>query len=179
VLTRLTPRFPQPTGDADENHRQLCAALADWFRRLNERDSLAIAETVDWTPTLIGLSTAGTQTYDATTQGRATRIERLVFLHDCRVTLTAKGGTMAGSVAIGGLPFTTKDTGTNTGSISIGGYDAVNLSAGYAQLGIIVPPNATQLYLYESGDNVSAQQVAAGSIANTTSITFSGVYELE
>lgn len=56
-----------------------------------------------WTPTLIGTTTAGVQTYSAQ-NGSYVKIGKLVFI-SFRVTLTAKGGTIAGNIRVGGLPF--------------------------------------------------------------------------
>lgn len=66
-----------------------------------------------WTPTILGLSTAGTHTY--TTQiGHYTKIGRLV-LATFMVTINAKDGTMAGNAALGGLPFTVLNSGSSIG----------------------------------------------------------------
>lgn len=184
----FTPKrisLPALSGDWNRDGPLLLQSLHQYLLSLEQPNSLhitaaRIGDEYTCTPTLYGATTAGSQTYAASTQGTATQIGRIVFLHDWRVTLTAKGGTMAGVVRIGGLPVPSVATGGNlTGSISISAYDNINLSAGYSQLGLIVPSASSELHLYESGDNVAAQEIGSAAISNTSSITLSGFYRCQ
>lgn len=136
--------------------------------------------TKSWTPTLAGTATAGTNTYAASTQGYAIRIGNLVFLHNCRVTLTALDGALAGNVYIGGLPWTPAAAtgGAITGGITITAWDNITLTAGYTQLHAGIVSGTNQLLLLQSGSGaaVAAATIPAASLTNTTSILFSGVY---
>jgi hypothetical protein len=51
VLTRLEFRAPEATDDARKNYLQLVAAITEHFRRLNDKDSLALTQgEIDGTP---------------------------------------------------------------------------------------------------------------------------------
>lgn len=129
-----------------------------------------------WTPTVVGASTAGSQTY-ATQIGRYVKVGKVVNLTGF-VQITAKGGTMAGVVNVGGLPFAAANVGSSIAyslavSWVLGGCD---LSAGYTQVGLHVLDNDSNARLTELGDNVDAQEIAVGAIGASFGIKFSGWY---
>lgn len=182
MLSRRLPIFPATTGDWATDGPRLYRAFREYFDWLNSPGSLNLTQTRienctfpsgDWTPTIIGSSTAGTQTYTAQI-GRYVDFGQVVWVSG-RVVLSAVGGTIAGNALIGGLPFTTATESALVGSVSVSGYDYIDLSAGYTQLGIVPTPNATTLTLLESGDNVLAQLVAVAAIGADAAVLFSGL----
>ena len=99
-----------------------------------------------WTPTVIGSTTPGTQTYAAQT-GYYTKIGNRVIA-DFRVITTALDGAIAGNVLIGGLPFPalTDATMVWTGALrSVGGVThntgaiqfAIGLSSGQNTINLV------------------------------------------
>lgn len=184
MLTQKRFIAPILTGDWAKDGPELLRLLSRYFLSLESPGSLNITQAYldtntfpsgDWTPTIIGSTTAGTQTYTTQT-GRYVDLGNDLFFVAGRVILSALGGTAAGNVLIGGLPFTTKDeSGALVGALGVSAYDNINLSAGYSQIGLVPSSNAATLMLVESGDNVAAQQVAIAGIGNTTGIVFGGM----
>jgi hypothetical protein len=120
-----------------------------------------------WTPTLIGLSTAGTQTYSSQT-GYYVRNGNLITAH-FRITMTAKDAATSGNLAIGGLPVAASAVMANA-SGSISRHSNVNLTAGYTQLGLAVPASQSYAQLFQSGDAAATAAVDAGAAAANTEI---------
>lgn len=128
-------------------------------------------ETGTFTPTIKGSTTAGTHTYSQQ-QGKYTKIGNQVFF-SLNVIITAKDGTMAGGVQIGGLPFAQNNApyeSTSIGSININMTDTAK-SVG----GIITGSNIS---LYEFFDNANTVALPSTAILATTQIRCSGVYEI-
>lgn len=171
--------------------RDLVRALTEHWQLLGKPGALTITQAVisdctisglvtsgTWTPVIVGDATAGVQTYNAQV-GYYTKIDTLVFLHRCRVSLTAKGGTMAGNAVIKGLPFSPAATATLRGAITVGLHNLIDLTAGYTEVGLIEDDANDGLALMESGDNVAAQRIVAAGITNNTAVDFAGVYSTE
>jgi hypothetical protein len=126
-------------------------------------------ETV-WTPTIIGSTTPGTQTY--TTQvGTLTRIGRMVIAAG-RVTLSGLSGP-AGNVLIGGLPFPGASTGFRT-PVTV--LNVSNLT-GYtvATLGNSFVGASTTISL---ADSSAGSPVPVSALTATTSIDFQLIYQI-
>jgi hypothetical protein len=113
-----------------------------------------------WTPTYLGLTTAGTTTYGVN-KGTYVRVGRLVTVTGV-MTWTAATGT--GQAALGGLPFVIYNgAGEADGSVWIGtesGYTMIG------QLGAFLVRGGTTAYLqvYNAG-SASAASVINGSVA--------------
>lgn len=127
-----------------------------------------------WTPTIIGSVTPGTQTYG--TQAGAYRKIGTMVLFSAFVSISAKDAGIAGNVRIGGLPFSVANNSSAAGAGSIGDCRAVNLTAGYTQLLLNIPQNASSLALFEVGDNVDAQAVLVAAIPANAYFQISGFY---
>lgn len=128
-----------------------------------------------FTPVVQGASTAGAQTYSVQS-GRYTKIGRLVF-YEVMIRMTAKDGTTAGNISIGGLPFTSNNS-TPRGNVAIGMYANIDLNTAgglYSLIGEIVG-NTTKIDLYSVGDNVAAAAIGDAAIAATTEISVGGHY---
>lgn len=95
-----------------------------------------------FTPTVRGTTTVGTATY-ATQSGTYTRIGRMVYF---QLELSWSGGTGAGQLRLGGLPFT---CGNSNCAVSIGDVENVALTASYYMAGAYVFANSTQISLRE------------------------------
>lgn len=129
-----------------------------------------------WTPTIIGSSTAGTQTYSVQV-GRYTRIGNKVTC-EFKVQISAKDGTMAGNVKIGGLPFTIKNVTNYNPPMGAGIYQGITFSAGRTQLVGYGDTNTTTIGLYSCGTAVNASAIGVASITDTTVVYGTIVYEI-
>ena len=124
----------------------------------------------DWTPTITASSSNPTVSYSEQI-GKYTKIGRMVSIQG-RVALSSFSGG-SGNFRLSGLPF------TNATSISGAGtsfFSNVNLSSGYSTAGLYFGGNDSFLSLAESGDDVSASQMAIGVIKSGFYIAFSFTY---
>lgn len=135
--------------------------------------------TGSWVPTLIGLTTAGTLTYDAAnTKAEYTRIGNRVLVNG-RVRFTAITVAPVGTMVITGLPFTAATTGFNMAGGASFPVWTVDLPAGYTFVSGFVPDSGTNLQLERSGDNVASAAVAGAEIvlvAGAANFFFEGEY---
>lgn len=121
-----------------------------------------------WTPTILGSSTPGTQTYSAQT-GRYIKIGSLVMAW-FNVVMTAKDGATAGNMSVGGLPFTVAATA------SFGGYSGnisnfTALATNVVWLGIRASVNTVTCGLFKlAAAGTGSASVVAADIAATTQI---------
>lgn len=81
----------------------------------------------NWTPTIYGVSTAGSPT--GTFQGTYSIFSNDEFVYRGRVLLTSKGG-MSGVIRIGGFPFNTVVNNAARATVSIGLSDNYTLLVG-------------------------------------------------
>lgn len=117
-----------------------------------------------WTPTLIGLTTGGTLTYDATnTKCEYTRIDNRVFING-RIRFTVITVNPVGNVVITGLPFAAASTGFgNPGGVTMS-YWTLDVPAGYTFVQGAISDGESQIRLVRSGDNVAPASVAGGEV---------------
>ena len=127
-----------------------------------------------WTPTIVGSTTPGTQTYSRQT-GTYSRIGNRVFL-EFNIILSALDGATAGNVGIGGLPFAaTALTGLQFPG-AIGTLDNITHGTNYAQWGIRLQQGLQVINLFEfcvvsGGGAVASASVQATALASNTSLT--------
>jgi hypothetical protein len=128
-----------------------------------------------WTPTWLGSGSNPTITYTVQT-GLWTRVGNVVFI-SCVLTISASAGG-AGTLRIGGLPFTVGATEAHRGGCHVN-YCAV-FDAATAPTSVV--PVAGQVYAElvrrdstEARDNISTFLVV-GDLGATTTIYFSGFY---
>ena len=134
---------------------------------------LAQQETISWTPTVFGSTTAGTPTYAAQV-GRAVRIGN--FLHfSGRISITAIGG-MVGNVRIS-LP-TAHETVGGLFSTSLLETTGVTPTAGKTYFTGRIGSGTNYIELMENGNAAGTVQVAVGALAASTTLIFSGVYPI-
>jgi hypothetical protein len=131
-------------------------------------------DSATFTPTLIGSTTAGVQTYTAQV-GFYRKIGDLVHFH-LFVAISAKGGTIAGDVTIGGLPFSLKNTANLFANCAIGDYGGLTNAAGRTQFLARGAPGTPTLRIIEAGSAVASQAVPVASLAASSFLAVSGTY---
>ena len=124
-----------------------------------------------FTPTLVGASVAGSPTYTVQA-GFYSRVGNMVFVQG-RVTISAKGG-MSGFVSVRGLPVASANPGFSNAVIAVQN-DGVTVSAGNTQFSGLVPPNTSQIDLYQEG-SASAVNLVDSQFAASSTVIFSGWY---
>lgn len=110
----------------------------------------------NFTPTIVGTTTAGAGTYTIQV-GRYTKIGRSVNIQ-FRVIWTAHTGT--GNMTVGGLPFTSLNTANTHASVSIGYANNVVYTAGATPMGYITP-NTTTITLVQMPSGGGAMAAVA------------------
>jgi hypothetical protein len=120
-----------------------------------------------WTPTIAGSTTAGTHTYSVQ-QGKYYKIGKQVTAFFA-ITMTAKGGTMAGVAAIAGLPFTADNLAYSQGG-SITRAGVIDIPTSYNSLALAIPASSNVAYISIIGDGVIADFLTASGIQATTTI---------
>lgn len=132
-------------------------------------------EEVEFTPTLVGATVAGSHTY-AFRIGRAQRIGNRVTVNGF-VSLSAKDGAMAGSVRIGGLPWANANVGGNYASPCISEFGGLATTA--VSIGSDLPAAFSQIRLYRmsaAATSNTATSLDAADITNATYLAFSATY---
>lgn len=124
-----------------------------------------------FTPTLIGLTTAGVHTYSVQ-KGTSRKIGNRTFI-DATIALSAKDPAMDGSVAIT-VPFEilTGDVGSRV-SFTIGSAGNIIYSG---TLSAVASDGYSYINLHDINSGVYAAELTAGAITNNTIITISGNY---
>lgn len=113
-----------------------------------------------WTPTLIS-SGGGAPAYSAgSTGGMYVKVGQKAMLMGI-ITLTGVGTLAAGSVSIGGIPFTTANVSPGNGSGSFGYW--ANLAAAKVMVGYLISPNTTSVAI----TTIAAAATATASLAVT------------
>ena len=134
-----------------------------------------------WVPTLIGLTIAGTLTYDATnTKAEWTRIGNRVLFNG-RIRFTAIPVAPTGDVAITGLPYTSATTGFNSAGGCAMLLWTLNVGAGYTQVEGRVIDGETRIRLRESGDNLANIPTQGGEVVlvgGAAEFQFEGQYRV-
>ena len=130
-------------------------------------------ESGTFTPTIIGLTTTGNNTYSSN-HGYYEKIDRTVIFH-IFILMTAKDPAMEGIVRIAGLPFVARPEGGRHNSISIGSYS--NIVTAGKQLGGYIQDNHATIAILLSGNNIVNENLYASGINNNTLIRLSGIYQ--
>ncbi len=123
-----------------------------------------------WTPTLIGSSTAGSQTYGAVA-GQYLNVGRALHVNGS-VTISAKDGAMAGSVQIGGFPA--RCNAIAGCALVVAEMDGVTLPGGGTFLTLEMAAGANVATLMSNISGSPATPVLVANIASATTIKFSG-----
>jgi len=129
-----------------------------------------------WTPVIIGLATAGTQTYSRQ-NGRYTKIgDTVIAWFD--ITMTALDGASAGNSAIGGLPFTVGNGSVYVAGNGLAQIGAVDFSAGYSFIGMRPEIGTTTARFLQSGDNIAVSLLPVTQIGATATFIGCVIYKL-
>ena len=130
-------------------------------------------ESGTFSPTIIGLTTTGNNTYYYN-YGFYEKIGRTVIFH-ILIEMAAKDPAMEGNVCIAGLPFVAYPQAARHNSVSIASYS--NIVTAGKQLGGFLQDNKTTIEIVLSGDNITAIPLSASDINNNTVIRLSGMYQ--
>ena len=126
-----------------------------------------------FTPTLIGSSVAGTQTYTVQ-QGFFTRILNRMEI-SVYILLSAKDVAMAGSAIISNLPMSSSSSLT-INPLSVGFAQNIAFDADTIQLVAYITDSSNQIQLRELKNNAAAGTIGSAEISNTSSISIQGSY---
>ena len=131
-----------------------------------------------WTPTLQGSSVAGSNTYGVQVGSWFREGDYLMI--QCSITLTATDGAMAGSLRIGGLPFSIPSAITaGIHAISIARYGRFTLTANYTQLTLQLGTNKTFMEFVENANNgLPELDLNVSAISNLSRVIFSGRFPI-
>ena len=146
------------------------AKAADWIitgQPLNNRSE-------SFTPTLIGASVAGSQTY-LTQNGHleitGNRVDFMIYLQ-----VSVIDGAMAGDVVIDGLPKAATSLSGEKFNFPVTVFAGVDLTANYTTLSCQLIAGGTSMIIYESGDAVAVQAIDAAVLTATVVIGVQGHY---
>lgn len=120
-----------------------------------------------WTPTIAGTTIAGLHIY-GTRQGKYYKVGKLVTAFFA-ITLTAKGGDMAGTASITGLPFTADNLDYSQGG-SVTRAGVIDMPTSYNVLGLMIPASSNVAYISIYGDGIISDVLTATAILATTTI---------
>jgi len=139
-------------------------------------DNLNYYDEGTWTPAFMGTTIAGTGWGYSIAAGNFTRIGRQVFFTG-KITLSAVSADATGQIAITGLPFTVQNSNGAAGSVQLS--NAVNLTTAVVSLDGAVTINNTRFTLQKrTAAAVSASSVVLADLSATTTISFSGHYNV-
>lgn len=139
----------------------------------NGGDVLTQYDEGTWTPTILGSTGAGTQTY-AWQYGKYTRIGNQVTVNGSVRVASTSG--MTGNVRIGGLPFTGVAGQLNAGGASVSEWGNL-VSNSYVMIAGNIPASAA--YIDLTGATAATTSVGAvdvASIAGGSYLNFTAVY---
>ena len=126
----------------------------------------------NWTPTIQGSSTPGTNTYDTQT-GRYIRIGNQVTCW-FSISLSAKDPAMGGITYIAGLPFLA-DPNARAG-VSFGRVSNIDLATGYTA--VTGYASGRVIILQEYGDNMPDDPITVGQLKDNTMLWGSITYKI-
>jgi len=130
-----------------------------------------------FTPTLLGITTAGTGWAYSVQAASYTRIGRMVFVSG-RVSLSAVSGDATGQIAIGGLPFTVKNANNFHAPASLA--RTLNLATNVVSLEAEARPNYPQIILTKrTAASASSSSLVLADLSATTAFDFACSYVVE
>lgn len=139
-------------------------------------DAIGHYEKGTWTPTLKGLTTAGTNTY-AVQNGYYVRIENLVHV-SARVEISSKDAAMAGSVAVGGLPYAPISSSNSENAFSVSRYYGFGFPASRTQLVAHNDPGGAYIALQAGGNSVANGVIDSSGVSSSAGLIISGSYRI-
>lgn len=135
------------------------------------------ASTGTFTPTLIGSSVPGVQTYSR--QSGLWRRQGPAIVVSGRVTLTAKDGAMAGNALIGGLPVAAINDADLLQAIVVGYMDGVTYPGAGTWIGGFVIANSQLISLKAFRSASAALDIPVGNVSAAADIAFAATYLVE
>lgn len=131
------------------------------------------SEYFDFTPTVYGTSTAGSNSY--TTQNGSLVKLGPVSVASFEILMSTKDGTMAGNIRISGLPVPARDYKTSGSAVGIL-FGDVTLAAGGNVVVARIPSGADYIELLECSDSATVTELTAASIENASNLEGTLVY---
>ena len=130
-----------------------------------------------FTPTFVGSTTPGTQTYTQQL-GTYQKIGNVIFFN-AAVLLSAKDAATAGNIGIklGTLPNAATPAGVLNGVV-VNAFQNITFTAGYTQLGGQIVNASNTVVLLQGGSAQLVAAVAAASTNATTYVAISGFYPI-
>jgi hypothetical protein len=126
-----------------------------------------------WTPTIYGATTAGTQAYTVqygAYEKRGNKVHAWGY-----AKLSSKGGTMAGSVMIGGLPYAMRNV-ANEYPISTVVVSNLDLAGSDRTPYALVLANTDTILMGQQGDNIGTAVFSAAAVGDSTGIFIDVTY---
>lgn len=174
--TNTYPWEVQCSGGADEFYIRSETAGANrlTINSSGAVDASAFGTTGTFTPSLVGTTGGSAHTYSARS-GWYRKVGKLVFFF-VRIALSAKDGTMGGTITLSGLPFAANNIGVWY-PLTVGYWAGLTLTASYYQTTAMIAPAASAINVYEKGSSAIQSIPAANFGAGTTDLYISGTYE--
>jgi hypothetical protein len=130
--------------------------------------------TGSWTPTIVGQTVAGTNTYSFNV-GTYFKIDKLVFITGF-IIMSAKDAAMAGPIFINGLPFASQASPLVNAYIGVAFYANITGLTGTAVSGNIAQSSSQMLVYQEPVPGGTKTRIDSANITATTQFHFSGWY---
>lgn len=128
-----------------------------------------------WTPVIAGSSTPGTNTYSLQL-GRYTVTGNILYFYG-KIVMTALDGALAGNILITGLPEKNSIDGNKDAGGQVTKF--TNLGSNTGVITCLVPYDSDEISLFKHDGVASSTPVVAADITATTTLTFSGFYEID
>ncbi len=126
-----------------------------------------------WTPTVVGNSTAGTDT-PSSLRAYYTKVGNQVTLY-CGMSFSAASGG-SGYAQIGGIPFAYKSSSAAIGSVFTNSFNFTSSTPATIVIGNTTSASSTTLYIAEVVDNGGANDAPVSGISTSTQIFFTLTY---
>lgn len=123
-----------------------------------------------WTPTIIGSTTPGTQTYTVQ-QGYYEVVGKILMAYGY-VAISAKDAAIAGNARIGGLPIVSTTATNYRSAVSFGQISGITLSSGNTIIMGRLAPGVSYIDIFETGSGLTTSAVTVSNVANTTVFQF-------
>jgi len=159
------------------SHRRIGCYKTDNAGNITSRYVDILGAFGSFTPSLVGSTTPGVNTYSVRT-GRYEVIAGRCFF-EITIVLTAKDAAMAGIATISGLPVASSNIANLAASGQVGTFGNIaSPGAGYTGLGWRIDPNSTSMLLITSGFGNATATVSSTSIGATSTLNISGSYPI-
>ena len=163
------------TGDIDLSTGSLRGIKFDATQNASsDANTLDDYEEGSFTPTLIGSSTPGTQTYVAQV-GRYIKIGKMVHINGY-VEISGKDGAIAGNIQLGGLPVASENTTSLFNAITLSDTFGLTYGASRTWVSGSLAPNVSVVNIQSQGSGVATASITVADTAASAGFGFTGFY---